>query len=197
MISIVFICFFGALFCSFFLPNKYLITLSIYLFLTVSYSAVIKHKPVVEMIWLSSSFLIRAVAGSTIIESPPTGWFIICVFFGALFVVSAKRSAELKSLEALQTRKVMALYSKNFINTVFSTSLAVCLITYALWAFETHPESVIAQVSILPFACSLYFYAYQCDSENAQHPEDLFFKSRAFLMSVLLTILCLYSVFYL
>lgn len=189
-------CISGAMACSFFLPVPYSIALAVYVAITLSYSLIIKHQPVVEMLWLSSSFLIRAIAGSAIISESPTGWFVLCVFFGALFVVSAKRLAEFTSPNGFATRRVMELYSENFLQTIFITSLAVTSLTYSLWAFDLENNTLLAQVSIIPFVTSLYLYAYQCERGDAEKPEELLFKSRSFLGSSFLTILCLISVFY-
>jgi hypothetical protein len=122
---------------------------------------------------------------------------VICVFFGALFVVSAKRLAEFKSPGGGgTTRGVMKLYSENFLKTIFTTSLTVTTITYALWAFDFSENALLAQISIIPFVTSLYLYTYNCEKGDAQKPEELLFKSRSFLVAAFVTLLCLLLVFY-
>jgi len=195
-LSILLACTLGAFASAYFLPQEYSVILVIYIVVTVLYSKIVKHQPVVEMLWLATSFLIRAIAGSTIISKSPTGWFLICVFFGALFVVSTKRLAEFKSLEGITTRKVLKSYSANYLQTITTTSLTVTTITYALWAFDIQTNKVIAEISILPFVTSLYLYSLQSEIEDAQKPEDLLFKSPPFICSALLTIFCLTLVFY-
>ena len=187
----------GAILSAYFLPSSYSIALAAYVGITLSYSIYVKHQPVIEMFWLSTSFLVRAIAGSMIISESPTGWFVICVFFGALFVVSAKRLAEYNSPEGIDTRKIMKLYSEKYLQTVLTTSLTVTSLTYSLWAFDFGENTLLAQISIFPFVTSLYLYAYQCDKEDAQKPEELLFKSQSFLAASFLTILCLLLVFYL
>lgn len=189
-------CVIGAMACAYALPSIYSIALATYLLITLSYSIFVKQQPVFEMLWLSSSFLIRAIAGSTIISESPTEWFVICVFFGALYVVSAKRIAEFKSPKGVTTRGVMKLYSEEFLQTIFTTSLTVTSLTYALWAFDFPENTLLAQISIIPFVTSLYLYAYNCEQGDAQKPEELLFKSRSFLVAAFVTLLCLLLVFY-
>lgn len=186
----------GAVACTIFLPPLYSIVLLSYVFITLSYSLFVKHLPVLEMLWLSSSFLIRAIAGSAVISEPPTEWFVICVFFGALFVVSAKRLAEFKTPEGVTTRIIIKSYSENFLQTVFTSSLTVTSLTYALWAFNFKVNAFLAQISIIPFVTSLYLYAYQCEKGDAQKPEELLFKSSSFRSASFLTISLLVLVFY-
>lgn len=196
LVSLSLICLIGATVCSFFLPFTYSLVLAIYVFISISYSVYLKNQPVIEMIWLSTSFLIRAISGSAIISKSPTGWFVICVFFGALFVVSAKRLGEFKSPQGLFTRRVMKLYSENFLQTIFASSLTITSLTYALWAFDFRENTLLSQISIIPFVTSLYLYAHQCETADAQKPEELLFKSPAFVLTSCLTILCLLLVFY-
>lgn len=190
------ICVIGFSLSCYFLPRAYSIVLAIYLFITVSYTTLIKQHPVIEMFWVASGFLIRAIAGSAIIAQPPTGWFVLSVFFGALLIVSAKRLAEILAKHSLQTRKVLVLYSVEFLRLVISVSMGATLMTYSLWVFEVHPSSLIAQISIIPFALSLFIFSYIAEKGDAESPEILLLKSPVFLITSLTTILCLIQIFY-
>lgn len=179
------------------LPKGYSVTILIYLFITISYSLKVKKTPVLEMIWLSSGFLVRAIAGSTIIQESPTGWFIVSTGFGALFIVSAKRLAELKNTTLIEKRSVVTKYNENFLNTVLTTSISITLLTYSLWVFEVHPNSILAQFSILPFSLSIFLYAWHCEIGDAEVPESLIFKDKLVILSVFATVLPLFLVVYL
>jgi decaprenyl-phosphate phosphoribosyltransferase len=179
----------------FFLPRMFVYVLSAYLLITFSYSYVIKSIPVLEMLWISTGFLIRALAGSVVISQPPTGWFVTTVFFGSLFMISSKRIAETRKFRKTSTRKVISAYPEGFLNATSTMSLGVTITTYCLWVFEVHPESSLAQISILPFAYSVLMYLYCCDKGDAEAPEDLLFSNRYLLISISITILLLFLVF--
>jgi decaprenyl-phosphate phosphoribosyltransferase len=157
----------------FVLPREYLYAILAYLLVTISYSLYMKKKPVVEMLWLATGFLIRALAGSTIIQESPTGWFVVSVWFGALFIVSAKRVAELKQNQVSQTRQVINKYNQSFLDLVLTSSVSITLLTYSLWVFQVHPESIVAQFTILPFALSVFLYSWHCENGDAESPETL------------------------
>ena len=179
------------------LPKGYSVTILIYLFITISYSLKVKKMPVLEMIWLSSGFLVRAIAGSAIIQESPTGWFIVSVGFGALFIVSAKRLAELKNITLNEKRSVIRKYNENFLNTVLTTSVSITLLTYSLWVFEVHPHSILAQFTILPFSLSIFLYAWHCEIGDAEVPEALIFRDKLIILSAIATALPLFLVVYL
>ena len=179
------------------LPLEYTYTILAYLVVTLSYSFYVKKKPVVEMLWLATGFLIRAIAGSTIIKESPTGWFVVSVWFGALFIVSAKRVAELKRNQISQTRQVINEYNQSFLDLVLTSSVSITLLTYSLWVFQVHPESFLAQFTILPFALSVYLYSWHCENGDAESPETLIFTDKLLIISAITTAVPLAAVIYL
>jgi decaprenyl-phosphate phosphoribosyltransferase len=190
------ICFFATIAPLYFLPSEFIFVLSMYVFITLSYSFFVKRVPVLEMMWLSSGFLLRALAGSTIIDEPPTGWFVTSVFFGALFLVSGKRLAESKSMGVESTRQVISSYSESFLKSIVTMSLTITIMTYSLWVFQVHPNSTFAQFSILPFTFTILMYLFSCDQGDAEIPERLLFSNKYLLAGMGLTGLLLLMVFY-
>jgi decaprenyl-phosphate phosphoribosyltransferase len=180
----------------FFLPLMFIFPLLTYLIFTLLYTFIIKHIPVLEMIWLSAGFLIRALAGSIVINQPPTGWFVTFVFFGALFIVSGKRTAELRNMGSVSTRRVNTAYSDLFLNITSTISLSVTIMTYCLWVFEVHPNSYFAQASILPFTFTILMYLFSSDKGDAESPEKLLFSNNYLIAGIVLTIILLLMVFY-
>jgi decaprenyl-phosphate phosphoribosyltransferase len=180
----------------FFLPLQFISAISSYLLITLSYSFVIKQVPVLEMIWLASGFLLRALAGSIVIGQSPTGWFVTSVFFGALFIVSCKRIAERRNSGSLATRKVINVYTDSFLNTVSTMSLSVTITTYCLWVFEVHPNSLYAQFSIVPFSFTIMMYLVSCDNGDGESPERLLFSNRYLISGILFTLFLQLMVFY-
>ena len=193
---LVFICFIASASPLFFLPPNFVLSLLIYLLITLSYSFIVKQVPVLEMIWLASGFLIRALAGSAIIDEPPTGWFVTSVFFGALFMVSAKRLAEVTRVGVVTTRKVIRSYPEGFLRSIITMSLSLTIMTYCLWVFQVHPNSIFAQISILPFIFTIMMYFLNCDQGDAETPEKLLFSNKYLVFGMTFTGFLLLMVFY-
>jgi decaprenyl-phosphate phosphoribosyltransferase len=178
------------------LPLEYSYTVLAYLIFTLTYSLYLKKKPVVEILWLATGFLIRAIAGSTIIQESPTGWFLVSVWFGAIFIVSAKRVAELKRNQVTQTRQVINKYNQSLLDLVLTSSVSITLLTYSLWVFQVYPESVLAQFTILPFTLSIYLYSWHCEIGDAESPETLIYSDKLIIISALMTAALLAIVIY-
>ena len=83
-----------------------------YLAFSFLYSYVLKHIPVVEVIFVASGFLLRVLGGAVATHVPPSGWFLAVCSLGALGVAIAKRYTELAGLgpAALGHRPVLRCY---------------------------------------------------------------------------------------
>ena len=169
------------------LPIHYSYAILFYLFITFSYTLKIKEIAVIEMLWLTFGFLVRAVAGAAATDVTVSSWFLILVGFGAMFLVSAKRLSEMQNYNAFSTRRVISNYSERFILTVINASLTITLLTFSFWVFEIHPDSNMAKLSILPFTAGIFLYAWHCETGDAESPEKLLFKDPKLVICGVLT----------
>lgn len=147
---------------------------------TLSYSLLLKHEPVIELVLLSMGFLLRAVAGGAASGLPISQWFLIVAGFGSLFMAAGKRYSELKREETTGTqtqnrRKSLDGYSLGYLRFVWGTAAAVTIMGYALWSFDVAqtPSSLPwAQWSLLPFVMAILRYGIVIDRGDAEAPED-------------------------
>ena len=149
-----------------------------YLTITFSYSFFIKNIAVFEMFWLALGFLVRALAGSVLVGIAPTGWFIITIYFGSLFLTSCKRRSEKSRSSSGASRKVLVRYSANFLDSISATFAGVTAITYSLWVIQEHSGSYMAYGSIFPFFCALTSYLLMSTAGEAEEPELSIFTNK-------------------
>lgn len=179
-----------------FLGRNFLIVLLVYLFITFAYTLIVKHIPILEMFWLASGFLVRAVAGSIIVDVKPTGWFNILVFFGALFVVSTKRLSEKIHSKQSGTRRVLDEYDAEVLSSVVTISAASTVLTFCLWVIQEQSDSYLAQLSILPFVSSIILYKSSSRSSIGEAPEDILLSNKIFFLTSSISCILLGVVFY-
>lgn len=187
---------------SYLLSVPFGITASSYYILTLLYSHVFKHVAIVDVILLAGGFVLRAIAGVVAIrytggpEVPMTPWFVICVFFLALFVAICKRRHELMALEdAAEHRRVLDEYSPAFLDQMISVSTAATVISYALYLVAgPHGggslDSIqgLRMISTLPFVIYgvfRYLYLVYKMGEGGE-PENLILKDKPFLLNLIL-----------
>lgn len=157
-------------------PFPFFVVVLVYEVIQISYCIWFKHVVVIDLVIVSSGFLIRAIAGAVALSIPVSQWFLLVAAFGSLFMVAGKRFSEKIQMEGSGgvTRKSLEEYSASYLRFVWSMSAGLTLITYSLWAFvlgnlETH---ILPAITIIPFSMAILRYAYSIDRGTAGAPED-------------------------
>ncbi|MCB0976273.1 MAG: decaprenyl-phosphate phosphoribosyltransferase [Acidimicrobiales bacterium] len=152
---------------------------------TTAYSLWLKHIAVVDVVGVAAGFVLRAIAGGAAVEVPISNWFFIVASFGSLFMVVGKRRAEIAEMgeDAATTRATLGTYSADFLAHLQTTSTAVVLVGYCVWAFEkaaeAHSSTPWFQLSIVPFALAVFRYALLVDTGQGGAPEEVVLGDRA------------------
>lgn len=157
----------------------FVVSVLAYLALTTSYSMWLKHVVVVDLVTVAVGFVIRAVAGGFAANVPVTQWFLTVSFFGALFVVSAKRYGEHQRLGdvAASHRSTLSRYSTFYSQHVMTLSSGVTLSAYGLWAFQHgFPAQTWFLVSFVFLATVLLRFALLVHAGASDDPVDLVWK---------------------
>lgn len=160
------------------------VAMIVYAVLTLSYSSVFKHVAVIDVMVVASGFVLRAIAGAEATHVEMSNWFLICVSFGALFIVAGKRFAELREMGDgnSDTRLTLASYSAEYLRSVVTISLAATLVAYCMWAFATKELSGATwpfyELSIVPMLGALLRYLLVLDQGRGSAPEEVFAADR-------------------
>ncbi len=149
--------------------------------LMLSYSAWLKHVPIIELAVVASGFVLRAVAGGVGTDVPLSSWFLIVASFGSLFIVTGKRYAEFVQLgeKAATHRPTLEQYSQPFLRYVVALSSAICIVAYCLWALSPQTGGGLwSTLSIIPFVIGILHYALIVERGHAGAPEDIILGDR-------------------
>jgi len=114
-----------------------------YILIQFSYSIYVKNLVIVDVMFISAGFVIRAVAGAAVIHVPISAWLVICTMLLALFLGLAKRRAELVLLEdeAATHRRNLEHYSIELVDQMISVTASATLVSYALYTFTAFEHS--------------------------------------------------------
>src|SRR5450755_4930978 len=117
-----------------------------YLVSSLLYSLVLKHLPVIELVFVASGFVLRALGGAAATHVPPSGWFLLVCSLGAFLVATAKRYTEMAVLgpEAVRHRPSMRWYRPAALRLPQRITAGTMIITYALWALGEHDNWIRA-----------------------------------------------------
>lgn len=170
------------------------IVVAVYIVLQLMYCFGLKHQPVLDIAFVSSGFLLRAVAGGAAAEVAISQWFLLVMAFGSLFMAAGKRYAELRlHLETgAKIRKALESYTPTYLRFVWTLSATVLVLCYALWAYqrgEGTDTAIWLQISIVPFTIAVLRYAVDVDAAQAGEPEDIALGDRVLQVLAVLWVL--------
>jgi decaprenyl-phosphate phosphoribosyltransferase len=158
--------------------------LALYIAITLAYSIWLKHVAVVDLITISSGFVLRAAAGAVAVDVPMSSWFVLCITFGSLFIVTGKRYAELNDLGdgAQVSRATLGTYSLGYLRMVLAVSCGAAILSYCVWAFENKDLSgtnlPFYELSIVPVLTAFLRYALVLEQGHGAAPEEVFASDR-------------------
>ncbi|MFJ8536312.1 decaprenyl-phosphate phosphoribosyltransferase [Streptomyces sp. NPDC093591] len=160
--------------------------LAAYIGMQLAYCVSLKHVLVVDLVVVTTGFLMRAVIGGLALGIPLSRWFLITTGFGALFMVSAKRYSEAVQMagKAGATRALLTEYTTGYLRFVWQLAAAVAVLGYCLWALEEGgvPHTSVLpwrQLSVVAFILAILRYAVFADRGTAGEPEDVVLHDRA------------------
>ncbi len=157
---------------------------ALYAILTIAYSTRLKHVALLDLAIVASGFVLRAMAGAAITQTPMSNWFVLCTTFGSFFIVTGKRFAELVEMgdNAGSTRSSLRSYTVPYLRQVLSVSCTATVVTYCMWAFENSTLSgesfPLHSLSIIPMVLALLRYLMVLENGGGGAPEEVFISDR-------------------
>ena len=175
-----------------------------YLVLTTVYSLYLKHAVIVDVLALSSAFVLRVIVGAEAIGVEFSTWLVLCTFLFALFLGFGKRRNELVTLEnnAQPHRPVLGDYSPHFLDMMMAVVTTATVMSYTLYTMapETvarfHSRNLIYTTVFVLYGIFRYLYLIHQKSSGGS-PVQMFYIDRPLQISVGLWIVSVFLLRYL
>ena len=174
-----------------------------YLTLMVLYSGPLKHLVIIDVLTIAIGFVLRAVAGATVIHVVISDWLFVCTILGALFIALAKRRHELVLLAdgATSHRPILAEYSAHLLDQMIAIVAASTLIAYAFYTISPETVAKFGTSSLeltIPFLLyGIFRYLYLVHQrDGGGSPADLLLSDRPLLACVLLWVAAIVLIIY-
>jgi len=164
----------------------------LYLLINLLYTFYLKYIALIDVMVVAVGFVLRAIAGSVVIDVPVSPWLILCVFLMALVLAFGKRRHEL--LTASASRESLSQYSEKMLEDLLNISVSMLLMSYALYSFYSHDYMMVT----LPFAFyGVFRFVQLIYLENFGGEAELILKDRISLANLALWIVSVIAVLYL
>lgn len=185
-----------ALFVAYLINILFFISALTFFMLILIYSLFLKHFIIVDIMIISTGFVIRAISGCLAIDVLVSPWLIICAFLLSLFLAIGKRRHELVLLgsDAGNHRKILNGYSTEMLDQMINITTSALIMSYSLYTFFTGKIFIMLTI---PFAFyGLFRYIYLVHKENFGGEPEMLFKDRGMLFSIILWVLLAVFVLY-
>ena len=112
---------------------------ALYGVITTAYSLVLKRLVIIDVMTISSLFILRVVAGAVAVGAHASEFLLVCTGFLALFLGFTKRRQEaiLEEREDAQTRPVLEHYSIPFLDQMIAMVTASAILSYVIYAADS------------------------------------------------------------
>jgi len=188
---------------AYFLSPWFALILAVYLANNLLYSRWLKHVSILDVLIISSGFVLRVAAGVALITverfSP---WLYMITILFSLYIGLGKRRAELDLLadEASTHRKVFEGYTIPLLDQYITIVSGMTIVAYSLYTFSA-PNLPInhAMMLTIPFVVyGIFRYLQLIQSGHAAgSPDEVALKDRPLQFTVLLWGLAVIAIFYL
>lgn len=180
-----------------YLINKLFLGAAITFFILILiYSVFLKHIIIVDIMIISTGFVIRAIAGCLAVGVLISPWLIICAFLLALFLGIGKRRHELVLLgeKSGEHRKILDGYSTEMLDQMINITTSALIMSYSLYTFFTGKIFIMLTIPFVFYG--LFRYIYLVHTENFGGEPEMLFKDKGMLMSMVLWVLLVIFVLY-
>jgi 4-hydroxybenzoate polyprenyltransferase len=185
------------------LSPVFALILTVYLAINMLYSRWLKHVSILDVLIISSGFVLRVAAGVALITverfSP---WLYMITILFSLYIGLGKRRAEMNLLadEASAHRKVFEGYTIPLLDQYITIVSGMTIVAYSLYTFSAPnlPENHAMMLTIPFVVYGIFRYLQLIHSGNAAgSPDEVALKDRPLQFTVFLWGLTVIAIFYL
>jgi 4-hydroxybenzoate polyprenyltransferase len=186
------------------LSPMFALILASYMFINLLYSRWLKHVPILDVLIVSSGFVLRVAAGVILISPVErfSPWLYMITVLFSLYIGLGKRRAELNLLaaDASAHRKVFDGYSIPLLDQYITIVSGMTIVAYSLYTFSAPnlPEnhSMMLTIPFVVYGIFRYLQLIQI-GHTAGAPDEVALKDRPLQITVLLWGLTVIAIFYL
>lgn len=162
--------------------------IAIYLFLNLLYSVWLKHVPYLDMVIVSTGFVLRVLAGGLPFGIFISPWLITVTYLLTLLIVITKREMELRLVDENESRsrQILELYSVDYLHDLRLIITPALLVVYVLYThLSIQSDWMVLTIPVVVYSLFRYHHLTTLERE-VDSPVDLFYRDRALQLAVLI-----------
>jgi len=174
-----------------------------YLVLNLAYSFFLKNVVILDVMVVSTGFLLRVWGGAVVIGVVMSHWLVLCTVLISLFLGFVKRRQEISTYaDSTEQRPILSEYSLPFLDQLIAVLTSTTLLAYMLYTFSPEVAEKLGTRWMgltLPFVLyGMFRYLYLVHQHGeGESPTALVLTDKPLLLNVFLWGLTVLAVLYL
>lgn len=163
-----------------------------YIIINIIYSLYVKHVPILDIVSISTGFVLRVNAGLAVTGLSGSFWLIGLTFSLSMLLAVGKRKGELKIKNEALSRPSLKGYTFDFLNHLQGIFTTIVMIFYILYTFFT--DNFPGNMDLLLYS-SFFVIIGLCrylqinfSLKSIDEPTDILYKDKFLLLIVMLWI---------
>ncbi|MCX2745858.1 decaprenyl-phosphate phosphoribosyltransferase [Mangrovivirga sp. M17] len=199
--GIMTLCLIAGLSLGYFLDYRFIILLLIYLLINITYSLGLKRVAILDMIMVSSGFVIRVIAGGVIAGVPLSQWLIVMVYLLSLFIVLAKRRDDVYhyTVSGNLTRKSVTNYNLEYMTATLVLISGVIIVSYLMYCLSPNANiqsEHLYATSLFVISGILRYLQITIVDNKSGSPTRILYKDRFSMVNLILWVISFYIIIY-
>ncbi|WP_165755762.1 decaprenyl-phosphate phosphoribosyltransferase [Ruminiclostridium hungatei] len=166
------------------------VVIFIYFILNILYTIKLKKIVIVDIMVISTGFLLRVISGYVVIQEEISLWILLCTFFLTMFLGLNKRKQEIHTLnsDAKEHRKILNEYSEELINQILPVVASCAIIFYSFYTFQVS-KNIWMMLTIPSVIYGMLRYQYLSLKSNVgENPEIVLVNDVPFIVNFILLV---------
>lgn len=170
-----------------------IILILIYFLLNIAYSFALKNKPIIDIIILTSGFVIRVIYGAILAQITVSKWLYLVIIAGSFYMGMGKRRNEVQRQDG-ETREVLQFYSFSFLDKNMYMCVGLVNVFYALWAMEH--ENIWMFWTIPVFMVILMRYSLDIEGDSDGDPVEVILHDKILITMIIFYVITVFFFLY-
>lgn len=176
-----------------------------YLLLNFLYNALFRKMVLLDILAISTGFVLRALAGAEVMvglgeDVRISSWLLMCTFFLSLFLALGKRRSELATVGD-QHRATLRNYSLPLVDQLTTVTVSVTILSYSIYTIwpdtveNVGSEGLLFTVPFVVYGLGRYLFLVQHEGKGGD-PSEMLLTDRSIRWTVLLWVVTVALVLY-
>ncbi len=163
-----------------------------YFVMNIFYSFKLKQIVILDVFIIATGFVLRVLAGTTVIAITPSHWLLLCTFLLSLFLGFSKRRHELILIGEgkKKTRVVLSKYSPYFLDQMLALITPSVFLSYVLYTVDAETVAKYGGTHLVyttPFVIyGIFRYQYLVYKKDQGNPNEIIFSDATLIICIIL-----------